>query len=66
MLDLSKVCDLKIEDIDHRDSPDYCNAYISEAWLDDEGKLRELTQEELNWLNDQDEYRYQQIMKWIY
>ena len=66
MLDLSKICDIKMEDINHRDSPDYCDAYISEAWVDSEGKFRELTKRELDWLNEQDEYRYEQVMKCLY
>ena len=66
MLDLAKICDIKMEGINHRDSSDYCDAYISEAWVDCEGSFRELAKEELDWLNEQDEYRHEQVMKWIY
>ena len=66
MLNLSEICDLKIEGIDRRDHPDYVDAYISEAWVNDDGRFRELTTEELEWLNNQDDYRCQQIEKWIY
>lgn len=66
MLNLSEICDLKIEGIDRRDHPDYVDAYISEAWVNDDGRFRELTTEELEWLNNQDDYRYEQIEKWIY
>jgi len=66
MINLSDICDLKIEGIDRRDHPDYCDAYISEAWINDDGKFRELTEEELEWLNNQGEYLYEQIEKNIY
>ena len=66
MLNLSEICDLKIEGIDRRDHPDNVDAYISEAWVNDDGRFRELTTEELEWLNNQDDYRCQQIEKWIY
>ena len=66
MLDLSKICDINIEGINHRDCPDYCDAYISEAWTDCEGQFRKLTETELDWINEQHEFRNDEIMKRIY
>lgn len=67
MLDLSKICDAKIEGIDHCDAPDYVDAYISEAWFDEgDGKFRELTESEIDWLNDQSDYVYKKVIDWIY
>ena len=62
---LDKVCDIELDDIDAADCPDFCDAYISRAWLElpdangatetFKGKFfRELTDTELDWLNDQD------------
>jgi hypothetical protein len=68
MVDIQKVCDVEIDGIDHRDAPDYCDAYIAAAWLDEgDGKFRPLTDDELDWLNDtQRDFVYEQVNKWIY
>lgn len=64
MIDIKRVCDVKVGGIDHHDYPDYCDAFISEAWLHEgRGRYRELTEEELEWLNEQEDYRYKQILK---
>ena len=47
-LDLSKIDNIEFDDIEHRDAPDYSNAYIGSADYDG----REMTVEELNYLND--------------
>lgn len=66
MIDLTKIFDVTIDGIKHNDAPDYVDAYISEAWINDDGKSRQLTDSELDWLNEQDDYRYEQVIKWIY
>lgn len=53
-----------IDDINHCDYPDYCDAYISSAYWEDTGE--ELTEEELDWLNDQADFRYEAIIDWIF
>ncbi len=68
---LDKVCDVELDGIDAADCPDFCDAYISRAWLElpdangatetFKGKFfRELTDAELDWLNEQD-YRGQVV-----
>ena len=77
-LDLSRVCDVEIEGIDPKDHPDYCDAYISSALykeLDgDTGpnsmethsvSYRDLTDKELDWLNEQRDYVYEKVMESI-
>lgn len=45
------VIDIEVEDIDPRDYPDFCDAYVSSARWEDTGV--ELTDEELNKLHDE-------------
>lgn len=67
-LDLTKICDVVVEGIDRRDHPDYCDAYIADAWIEvgvDEFNrtampthnngfklYRQLSESELDWLNE--------------
>lgn len=48
MIDLTKVSNLDFEDIDHKDYPDFCDAFVISADYED----REMTEEELDDLND--------------
>lgn len=48
MLDLTKIDNMEFDGIDHKDYPDYCDAYCSNA--DYEG--RQMTDEELEELNE--------------
>ena len=68
-LDLSKIVDCEVDGIDRKDHPNYCDAYISEAWIciSVEGNcFRKLTEKELDWLNNQSDFVYEQVQKWIY
>lgn len=59
------VVDIEIEDIDPRDYPDFCDAYVSHAVWEDTGV--ELTDEELNELNDQcSDQVYEEVLSQIY
>ena len=67
-LDLSKICDVSISGVDTKDAPDFCDAYITDAWLevgvDEFNKTamptsnrgfklyRQLSESELDWLNE--------------
>jgi hypothetical protein len=67
-LDLTKICDVTVEGIDRRDHPDYCDAYIADAWIEIDADefnktamptnnkgfklFRQLSEAELDWLND--------------
>jgi hypothetical protein len=65
MIDLKNVCDVQVEGIDHRDYPDFCDAFIAEAWLKIDGNnltpdsvlangvwYRPLTEAELDYINE--------------
>jgi hypothetical protein len=58
-----KIVDISIEGIDHRDAPDYCDAYIASASWDDG---TELTEEELQELNEDRSFVYEKVIDWIY
>lgn len=34
MIDVSKICDIEVDGIQYGDYPDYCNAYVCDAWLE--------------------------------
>ena len=61
--DVSLIDNIEIEDIDMKDYPDFCDAFISAADYDG----REMTEEELDVLND--EYRdfvYDKVIEHIF
>tara|TARA_Y100000310_G_scaffold345083_2_gene461685 strand:+ start:1524 stop:1721 length:198 start_codon:yes stop_codon:yes gene_type:complete len=63
-LDYSKIDDVVVENIDHNDYPDFCDAYVASAKYDDNGNYRELTQGELESLDS--EWVSEQVWDWIY
>ena len=63
-LDYSKIDDVVVENIDHNDYPDFCDAYVASAMYDDNGKYRELTQSELENLDN--DWVHQQVWDWIH
>ena len=60
-IDYSKIEVVEIDGVDHSDYPDYCDAYISKAYIGGQ----EATQEQLDVLNDNDQYRYEAVMDFI-
>lgn len=66
-LDLNKITDIEFGGIDHSDYPDYCDAYISQAFLGyPSGGTRELTESELDLLNDNRDFVYEKLMEYLY
>lgn len=57
-----QIDNVEVDDIDLRDYPDFSDAYISYAEIDG----REATEEELDELNEDDDFRYEQILKHIF
>ena len=53
-LDTSKISNVAIEGINHRDAPDYCDAVIASADILENGVERDLTEKELDWLRDEE------------
>jgi hypothetical protein len=61
-IDLSQVEDVEIDGINPRDYPDFCDAFILEASY----KGREMTDEELEALNEDSDFVYEQVMESLY
>jgi hypothetical protein len=60
-MDTNKIYGLEFEGIDHRDYPDYCDAFISAGQIDD----RDLTDEELDVLNDDSCFKLTKLMDYL-
>ena len=61
-IDTSQVEDIEIDGIDTRDYPDFCDAFILEATY----KGREMTDEELEALNEDSDFVYDKVMEHLY
>ena len=61
-IDLSQVEDVEIDGINPRDYPDFCDAFILEATY----KGREMTDEELEALNEDSDFVYDKVMESLY
>lgn len=61
-LDYSKITDIQVGDIDTKDFPDFCDAFIESALYNG----REMTDEELDVLNQDTDFVYQQVMNKLY
>lgn len=61
-LDYSKITDAHVTNIDMTDFPDFCDAFIESANY--EG--REMTEDELEKLNEDGSYIYDRVMERIY
>ena len=61
-LDYSQITDIEVEDIDYRDAPDFCDAYISRATYFG----REMTELELEILNNNSQFVYDTVISKIH
>lgn len=61
-LDYSKISNVEIDDIDTRDAPDFCDAYISYAEYDGEP----MTEMQLDILNEDADYVHGKVMDYLY
>ena len=61
-IDTSQVEDIEIDGINPRDYPDFCDAFILEATY----KGREMTDEELEALNEDSDFVYDKVMEHLY
>jgi len=64
MIDPTKVTDIEVDGIDWSDAPDFCDAYISHAVWEISGEA--LTEKELEKLNENGSFVYEQVEKEIY
>lgn len=60
--DLGHVEDIELDGINHDDYPDFCDAYIVSATY----KGRPMTEDELEHLNDDASFVYEQVIKQLY
>ena len=61
-IDFKKGEALEVSDINHYDYPEYCDAYISEANYN--GKP--VTDEQLDEINDNDQFRYESVWEYLH
>tara|TARA_Y100001938_G_scaffold150102_1_gene239631 strand:+ start:3548 stop:4108 length:561 start_codon:yes stop_codon:yes gene_type:complete len=62
---LDEIGDIEVSGVCYDDSPKYTDAYISSAFIDDGYHYRELTDFELEELNDNYDFVYEQVMNHI-
>lgn len=62
ILDYALIGDVKVDGIDHKDHPDYVDAFIASATYGD----RDMTDEELGVLNDDHDFVYSEVEKRLY
>lgn len=61
-LDYNKITNIVVENIKDWDYPDFVDAYISSADYDG----REMTEDELNTLNEDSNFVYEQVLEYLY
>ena len=60
--DKSKIYSIEFDGIDYSDAPDFCDAFISYARYED----RDLTETELDELNEDRDFVYEKLMDYLY
>jgi hypothetical protein len=63
-LDTKNICNIEFDGVDHRDSPDYSDAFIFAAEWCDTGEA--LTEEELDELNDDFDFVHDALYDYLY
>lgn len=63
-LDKSKITNINLGGIDYKDAPKFVDAYIESAWYEPEE--RELTDAELDWLNDDHDFVLNAVNDFLY
>jgi len=61
-LDYTKIDNIEIDGIDYKDAPDFCDAFIASA--DYNG--REMSEEELEFINNDSDFVFQSVENWLY
>lgn len=60
-MDYTKITDIEFDGINHRDAPDYCDAFIKSASYD--GK--EMNEEQLELINDDADFVHEKLIEYI-
>ena len=63
---IANIADIEFEGIDYNDCHDFTDAHIVSASVLENGKWREANEDELDSLNDDSSFVYQQLMNHIY
>lgn len=63
---LDELDDIEIDGVCHNDYPKYTDAYISNATIFDGFNQRELTQEELELVNEDYDFVYKKVMDYLF
>ena len=58
----AQITNIEIDGLDHRDYPDFVDAFIMDARVDG----RQATEEELDQMNDDGEFRYESVESSLY
>lgn len=61
-MDYSKISNVSVANINTKDAPDFCDAYIESADYDGEP----MNDAQLDELNDDGDFVYEQVMKHLY
>src|SRR6185312_4736552 len=61
-LDYSRIEDVQIDGIDTKDYPDFCDAFIASATY----KGRDMTEVELDRLNEDRDFVYEKVQEYLY
>jgi hypothetical protein len=62
IFDYSLIDNIEVDGINHRDAPDFCDAFIASADYDG----REMTEEELEELNEDNDFVYEAVCNWLW
>jgi len=60
------ITDCKVTNINSNVSPDFCDAFIEKATIVENDTPRNLTETELEELNNNADFIHQQVIDWIY
>ncbi len=61
-MDNTKITNIQFDGIDHKDAPDYCDAYIISAVYDGE----QMTEAQLDEINEDREFVHERLIHHLY
>lgn len=63
---MKNFLDYELDGIDTKDYPDFCDAYITHASVEEYGKIRDATKEELDELNQDSSLVYELVISKLF
>lgn len=67
MIRTNEIIDIVFAGIDHKDFPDFCDAYIESAMVWEEGAYRPLTETEIEYLMEEErDWFYEQLNDYLF